>query len=137
MHAALAQLRHMLQQYETQLMAARRLARYRRARRLAEGDEPATDPRVRRRAIVERVAQELYESILFTGTENPVVDVIRKRLGDTVGGGVRFTYPPGEEKVRIMREDEAGLRPLTEDERLRALHYLWGITLKAVDESTI
>lgn len=127
----------MLHQYEMQLLAARRLARLRRAQRLGKNADEPTDAQARRRTMVECVARELYETILYTGSDNPVVDTIRKRLGDTVGGAVRFAYAPGEERLRILREEEQGLRPLTEDERTRALHYLWGITLKAVDESML
>ena len=58
-----AQMRIMLQGYEQQLLAARRLARFRVRRRLAEGLEPQDpDPSVKRRAYVEKVAQELFDS---------------------------------------------------------------------------
>lgn len=131
-------LRHMLQQYETQLMAARRLARYRRARRLADGgEEPPMDPQVRRRAMVERVARELYDTILFTGTDNPVLGKICDRMGVVLGGEVRFRYPPGEEQVQILRESPSGVRPLQGEEHSRALQDLWRVTLLAVDESMV
>ena len=66
-----AQMRIMLQGYEQQLLAARRLARFRVRRRLAEGLEPQDpDPSVKRRAYVEKVAQELFDSLIFTGSDN-------------------------------------------------------------------
>lgn len=131
-------LRLMVQQYETQLLAARRLARYRRARRLAEGeDELRIDPEVRRRAMVERVARELYEMIIFTGSENPVVDKIRDRLTPIMGAKVRFAYPPGGDKLSFVREDAEGPRPLNGEEEERAMQALWHVTLRAVDESMV
>lgn len=131
-------LRLMVQQYETQLLAARRLARYRRARRLAEGEEePRIDPQVRRRAMVERVARELYEMILFTGSDNPVVDKIRERMTPIMGAKVRFTYPAGSDKLSVVREDGEGLRPLTPEEQERAQQALWHLTVRAVDESML
>lgn len=131
-------LRLMVQQYEAQLLAARRLARYRRARRLAEGEEePRIDPQVRRRAMVERVARELYEMILFTGSDNPVVDKIRERMTPIMGAKVRFTYPPGDDKLALMREDGDATRPLSDEEKERAMQALWHLTLRAVDESML
>lgn len=131
-------LRLMVQQYETQLLAARRLARYRRARRLAEGEEePRIDPEVRRRAMVERVARELYEMILFTGSENPVVDKIRERMTPIMGAKMRFTYPPGDDKLALVCEDSEGPRALTAEEQEKAVQALWHLTMRAVDESML
>lgn len=131
-------LRHMLQQYELQLLAARRLARFRRARRLAEGEgEPPVDPGVKRKAMVERVARELYDMMLFTGSDNPMVEKIRADLKHSVGGEVRFTYPPGSGGLRMVREAPEGAKALTQDEQAAALNSLWGLTLRAVDESML
>ena len=131
-------LRLMLREYETQLLAARRLARYRRARRLAEGEEePRIDPEVRRRAMVERVARELYEMIIFTGSDNPVVEKIRERLTPIMGGKVRFTYPPGSDKLALVREDQQGPTAMSAEEEQRAMQALWHLTLRAVDESMV
>jgi len=60
---------NMLSRYERQSLNARRLARYRMALRLAQGDAEPPEPReVRRRRLVEKVATELYEHLLFTGS---------------------------------------------------------------------
>lgn len=133
-------LRTMLEQYEKQLLAARRLARYRRAARLANGeDEPTIDPDVKRKAVVERVARELYERVIFTGSDNPVVEDIRSTLGKAVGGVVRFTYPPGTERMRLVREVPEGnrnvSRPMPQAEQEQALKKLWDITVAEVDKS--
>lgn len=131
-------LRTMLQQYEKQLLAARRLARYRRAARLASGeDEPAIDPEVKRKAMVERVARELYERVIFTGSDNPVVEVIRSSLGKAVGGAVRFTYPPGAERMRLVREGPSGNSAVSVPDQEQAMKKLWEITVAEVDKSMV
>lgn len=131
-------LRMMLQQYEKQLLAARRLARYRRAARLAAGEnEPTIDPEVKRKAMVERVARELYERVIFTGSDNPVVEDIRTSLGKAVGGAVRFTYPPGAERMRLVREGPAGNNTVPLLEQEQAMKKLWDITVAEVDKSMV
>lgn len=130
-------LRTMLQQYEKQLLAARRLARYRRAARLANGEDPPIDPEVKRKAMVERVARELYERVLYTGSDSPVVEEIRTNLGKAVGSAVRFTYPPGEEHMRLVRESPEGDSPVSAQEQHLALKKLWDITVDKVDKSMV
>lgn len=131
------QMRIMLQSYERQLLAARRLARFRVRRRLAEGQAPQDpDPSVKRRVCVEKVAQELYDSLIFTGSDNPVVEEIRQELGQTVGQDVQFTYPPGG-RLRIVGEGPDGPRALSEEEQLRTRHALWRITRQKVDQSML
>ena len=131
------QIRMMLQGYEQQLLAARRLARFRVRRRAAMSlitDDP--DPAIRRNDFVEKVARELYESLVFTGSDNPVVEDIRREISDRLGFSVRFTYPPGK-RLRIMGETEDGLRPLTEEEDRIARAALWKITRGKVDGSML
>ena len=132
-----AQLRMMLQGYEQQLLAARRLARLRMRRRMAAGDDPNDpDPAARRHLMVEKVARELYEALLYTGSDNPVVEEIRQELGREVGQDVQFTYPPGG-RLRIVGLGPEGLEPLS-DEKLRASrNALWRVTRKKVDESML
>lgn len=135
--ATSAQLRMMLQGYEQQLLAARRLTRLRMRRRLAEGDDPSDpDPSASRHMMVEKVARELYETLLYTGSDNPVVEEIRQELGREVGQEVQFTYPPGG-RLRIVGQGPDGLEPLS-DEKLRATrNALWRVTRKKVDESML
>ena len=80
------QLRSMIRGYEQQLLSARRLARLRVKMRLAEGESPHDpDPEIKRRAYVEKVARELYESLIYTGSDNPMVEEIRRELGKSLG----------------------------------------------------
>ncbi len=138
--------RLMLQQYKLQLLTARRLARHRRSQLLANGEEvmPPADSRMQRARVVHQVARELYESLLSTGSENPMVEDIVQQLGKALGSKVILQYPTPsplhEEHLRLMREstgDEKSLVPLGEDENREALHMLWEIVLRTVDKSTV
>ena len=132
-----AQVRMMLQGYEQQLLAARRLARLRMRRRMAAGDDPNDpDPAARRHLMVEKVARELYEALLYTGSDNPVVEDIRQELGKEVGQKVRFTYPPGQ-RLHIVGEGPEGMEPLPEDVQRKTRHALWRITRATVDKSML
>ena len=130
-------LRLMMQGYEHQLLAARRLARFRVKRRLALGENPDDpDPAIKRREFVEKVAQELYDSLIFTGSENPVVEEIRQELGKVVGHEVLFTYPPGS-KLKILAVGPNGPTPFTEAAERKVRYALWRITRQKVDGSML
>jgi hypothetical protein len=130
--------RNMLRQYERQLLNARRLARYRMALRLAQGEEEAPEPReVHRRRLVEKVARELYEHLLFTGSENPVAESIRRELSVSAGAHLQFQYAPGEAALQLVREGSSGPEEVSPHEKARLLDTLWRITLAKVDETML
>ncbi len=137
------QFRMMQKHYELQMLTARRLARFRR-NRLQETGEDCPDPEEQRKAAVLRVAKELYERLIFTGTDNPMVDDITEQLGTALGSDVLLTYPAPaplrEEHLRLLRmPDNKQDSPtmLDEEEQTKALHLLWQITLKTVDKSMV
>lgn len=135
--ATTARVRMMLQGYEQQLLAARRLARFRVRRRLAGGESPEDpDPAVRRHAFMEKVARELYDTLIYTGSDNPVVEDIRQELGRELGQDVRFIYPPGG-RLRILGQGPEGLRALTEEQQRATRNALWRITRRKVDENML
>ena len=130
-------LRIMMQSYEQQLLAARRLARFRVKRRLAMGENPDDpDPAIKRHAYVEKVAQELYDSLIFTGSENPVVEEIRQELGKAVGREVLFTYPPGS-RLKIVANGPDGPTPFSDADERKVRYALWRITRQKVDKSML
>ena len=130
-------LRLMMQSYEQQLLAARRLARFRVKRRLAMGEAPEDpDPTIKRREYVEKLAQELYDTLIFTGSENPVVEEIRQELGKAVGREVVFTYPPGC-KLKIMAQGPNGPTPFSDADERKVRYALWRITRQKVDRSML
>ena len=132
-----AQMRVMLQRYEQQLLSARRLARLRVRRRLVEGLDPEDpDPSIKRRLFVEKTARELYETLVFTGSENPVIEDIRTEFGKLLGKSVRFVYPPGE-RLSVVIEGPDGLEPLSGAEQRRTRHLLWQATRQLVEQSML
>ncbi len=135
--------RMMQKQYELQLLNARRLARYRRNKLLETGEE-SPDPEEQRKAAVLKVAKELYERLVFTGTDNPMVDDITEQLGTALGSEVLLTYPAPaplrDEHLKLLRmpdNKQGSPTMLSEDEQTKALHLLWEITLKIVDKSMV
>ena len=142
--------RNMLLQYDRQLVAARRLARIRPGAELAaaastlarQTDEEPTDDseapaETRRRLMVEHIARELLENLLFTGSDNPIVQEIRQELDHRLNGHFSFWYPPGEVDVRIARENPEGAHELNDEERRAVLTELWDITLAKVDATML
>lgn len=131
------QTRIMLKRYQQQLLAARQLAKSRARLRLREGlplEDP--DPSVRRHEFVRDVARELYTSLIYTGSENPVVEDIRQELGRHIGQEVEFTYPPGE-KLCIVGDGPEGKKPLSTAQQLASYNMLMTITRKKIDQSML
>jgi hypothetical protein len=136
----------MLQQYDRQLVTVRRLARIRPGEDETSSDkgnerqpepEDANTPEGKRRVMVEHVARELLDNLLFTGSQNPVVAEVRQELDNRLNGHYKFWYPPGEIDVHIVREDSDGRHELTSEERKEVLAVLWEITLAKVDATML
>ena len=114
--------RMMLQSYEQQLLAARRLVRYRAKCRMQAGENPEDpDPSIKRRALVEKVAKEIYECLIYTGGNNiPLM----------------FTYPPGK-RLHIVRAGPEGQEALTEEEQRKVRMSLWRVTREKINASML
>jgi hypothetical protein len=128
-------MRNMLHQYGKQLVTSRRLARYHQL--LHTGIEAEMTPEVRRQMMVERVARELFEHLLFTGSENPMVDDVRKELALIVGENLEFRYPPGQLDLSITRQLPTGQEELRPDEKTRVLTQVWKCILARVDATML
>lgn len=128
-------MRIMLNSYEQQLMAARRMARFKVRQRLAEGLEP-DDPDMswKRQVFANKISQELFDSLLFYPDASPVVDEIREELSAALGKKVEFTYPPGGTLHLAVRED-GHLRKLNAQEQEAARIVLKRITGAKVDKT--
>ena len=132
------QVRNMLRTYGRQLTRARRLARFRHALALAGAeDEVAISKAAKRRSMVERIAREIVENLLVSGSENPVVLEIKKRLDTEFKQKFEFQYPPSELDMRIFRETEQGPGEVSAGEKNRILARLWEITLDKVDDTML
>lgn len=130
-------IRNMLHQYDRQLVTARRLARYRQALRQASGDEPVVSMEVKRRIMVERVARELFENLLFTGSDTPMVQMVQKALEEAFGEPILFQYPPGSLDLVILREGPNGPTEVSPMEKEVILDRAWQITLDKVDDTML
>ncbi|MCR5813847.1 MAG: hypothetical protein K6G15_05100 [Desulfovibrio sp.] len=129
--------RMMLQSYEQQLLAARRLVRYRAKCRLQAGENPEDpDPSIKRRAMVEKVAKEIYDCLIYTGGKNPIIEEIRSELSAIVGIPLMFTYPPGK-RLHIVRAGPQGQEALTEEEQRKVRMSLWRVTREKINASML
>ncbi len=131
-------IRNMLHQYDRQLVTARRLARYRQTLRAAIGEESTVSMEAKRKIMVERVARELFENLLFTGSDAPMVEEVRNALAENFGNRIVFRYPPGSLDLVLCREDENGaLVEIPEQEREDILDKAWQITLDKVNDTML
>ncbi len=136
------QVRAMLRTYGRQVTTARRLARYRRS--LRAGGSAGTEEEVRisreakRQELVRRVAAEIVENCLVTGSDTPVVEDIKAELEEELGFSLIFTYPPEEQDMRIFRLDaKAGPEELTGEAKAAVFARLWELALEKVDETML
>ncbi len=131
-------IRNMLLKYDQQLVTARRLARYKEALRKARGGEgESIPPDVKRAVMVERIAREVMESLLLSGSDNPIVREITAQLEQEVGEKLHFRYPPTELDLQVYRETPEGLVEVTPAEKAVFMEKLWQISLDKVDATML
>ncbi len=126
----------MLLQYGRQLVAARRLARYEQMiGRQTVGPEEAA---VQRRAMVERIAREIMENLIFSGSDNPVVREVQETLNRETGSEHIFRYPPGGLDMQVFRVTPEGAEEeLGPGDRQALMARLWDVTLRTVDATML
>ena len=128
----------MLNTYSRQLTSAKRLARFRRALRLSEGQDVVTISReAKRRELVEKISREIVENLIVAGTRNPVVQDIQRQLELDFGEAFMFEYPLDGQDLKILRESEEGPQELTPEERGLVMGRLWDLTVSKVDETML
>ena len=134
-----ALLRNMLRTYGRQVTTARRLARYRRSLQAAGAqDQIEISREAKRRDLVHKVAAEIVESLIVTGSDNPVVEDIIRELETAFRTKFLFAYPPEEQDLQIFRvPGENNAVEVTGAERVKVLEKLWHITLEKVDETML
>ena len=130
-------MRNMLHHYGRQLVTSRRLARYHQVLRINAGVAPEMSPEMRRKIMVDRVSKELFENLMFTGGDNPVLEEVRKELGQAVGESVSFCYPPGQLDIDIMKDGPAGQIAVSSEEKARILGQVWAIIRARVDATML
>ena len=129
--------RNMLLNYDKQLIAARRLNRYLQAMRDQDDVTQKMPPDVKRRALVERVAHEVMENLLFSGSDNPIVQDVKTELEQELGQRFSFKFPAEDLSFQVYRESDSGPELIEAEERIRILDRLWSITLDKVDQTML
>jgi hypothetical protein len=88
--------------------------------------------------MIERVAREIMENLIFSGSENPIVLEVRKRLSEEVGEDLIFRYPPAEQDFQIFRTGGQGFETeLAPGEKQAVMGRLWEVTLRTVDATML
>lgn len=133
------QVRAMLRTYGRQATTARRLARYRRTFSPVENTEEARiSQELKRRELVGRVATEIVENCIVTGSETPVVDELKAELEEELGYPLLFTYPPEEQEMQLFRITPDGEpEKLVGEEKAFVIRRIWELALTKVDETMI
>jgi hypothetical protein len=128
--------RQMLLRYGRQLIAARRLARYDQllGRTWPLDEESAA---AKRQDIIERIAREIMENLIFSGSDNPTVQEVKERLTREFGEELIFRYPPAAQDFKIFRSLNGEEQELSDMEKQRAMAKLWDVTLRTVDETML
>ena len=127
----------MLQGYEQQLLAARRLAKFRDRCRSMQGETIGDpDPSISRRRYVEKVTQEVFQCLLYTGDYRPIIEEIRQELSNRMGFEVRFTYPPGK-RLCVIKMTEKGAAPLAPEEKQKLRILLFKVTHEKINGSML
>lgn len=134
--------RAMLRTYGRQVTTARRLARYRRLLRPAATPEEDAEAQAAREAkredLVRRVAAEIIENCLVTGSDSPVVDEIKAELEEELGYPLTFAFPPEEQEMQLLRPDAPdGPEAITGVEKSAILKRLWELALGKVDATML
>ena len=128
--------RNMLLGYDKQLVTARRLARYHRSLGKGLGDD-AEAKEAKRRHLVERVAREIVENLLMSGSESPIVQDIRQNLERDFGHELLFEYPIMEQDLQVFKQTSAGPEEVAPQEKMQIMNHLWKLTLDKVNETML
>lgn len=129
----------MLRTYGRQVTTSRRLARYRRSLQAGEDEDEARISReAKRRELVGRVAAEIVENCIVTGSDTPVVEDIKADLEEELGFPLVFAYPPEDQEMRIFKVmPESEPEAIDGEERAAIMRRLWELALGKVDETML
>jgi hypothetical protein len=128
----------MLRTYGKQLTSAKRLARFRRALRMAGVEDAVTiSKEAKRRELVDKVTNEIMENLIIAGSQNPMVTEIMEQLELEFQERFMLEYPLDGDDVVVLRENEGALDELPPQEKRVVLKRLWEITREKVDETML
>lgn len=138
---------NMLRKYKKQITSAQHIARAAGSARnlhfnyqdddaqISDMDQRVVD--ARRQGLVERVAREVYENLLFSGSNNPIVEEIKAQLEVDLGFAVLFRNPFPNLSLQIYKETDFGPIKVTSDEKEEIMNKLWAISLDKVNATML
>ncbi|SDB44819.1 hypothetical protein SAMN05660653_02156 [Desulfonatronum thiosulfatophilum] len=132
------QVQNMLRHYGQHLDQGRRMARYRMLlQRASPEDVVNLSQDGRRKQLVEKIAAEIMDSLMVSGSSNPVVLEIKEELEREFGFGMEFRYLPLEPELQILRKEGEELTEVVGEEKQTILQRFWRITLAKVNETML
>ncbi len=131
-------IKNVLQSYDRHLANGRRLTRLSKYLRDPDRDDPhGYLLEARRKQLVEKVAREIVENLITSGSQNPVTREIKQELNQEMGMELIFHYPPTGEEMKILKPGDQGPEELTLEEKDQVLRKLWEVTLDKVNETML
>ncbi len=85
--------------------------------------------------LVEKVAKELYQNLLFTKSQNITIKQIKDELNEIFDKKITFKYQALTNKISVYEESEQGILELHNEEKDIILNKLWQITLIKVSDT--
>ena len=130
--------KNIIRVYDRQLTNGRRIARLKKyIQQAGQGDSVSISREAKRRQLVERVAREIIDNLITSGSNNPIVQEIKSELEKEFDQKFIFQYPPSGEEMQILKQGTQGLVELKPEEKNTVLHKLWEITLHKVNETML
>lgn len=117
---------NMLQKYEQQLLATRRLKHYRQSIKLIHEKSLNLYGPIKRETLVKLVAKEFFKNFLIRGYSSFVVQDVQKELIESFDNKIFFQYPPEGTEVNILVKTHNGWEEVTSKLRFDIL----GLALK-------
>jgi hypothetical protein len=124
--------------YDQHQDAGRRIARFKKYMdHTGHGDSISISQEAKRRQMVEKVAREIVDNLIGSGSANPVVQDIRRQMTKEFGQEVVFRYPSDGSGLKILKKTDKGVAELTNGERDAFMQRLWEVTLNQVNETML
>ncbi|MDR1777632.1 MAG: hypothetical protein LBR31_07385 [Desulfovibrio sp.] len=128
---ALASSRHMLMQYQKNLVTSRLMSFHQETLNLME-KEQCRNPEAKRQLVIRRVARDLWTNFTVRGEDTPMLRHLCQRLCCEYGEELRFQHQPGGYELIILRRTDEGFKPVSGSEKIDMVNRAWKIALDVV-----
>lgn len=92
---------------------------------------------MKRKIMIERVARDLFETLLLTDDNMPVANDVRQSLNSEFGEKLFFQTMLGSMNVSILRQTSGGREELSPAQQAQVLDRAWALTLDKVEETLL